>query len=134
MANSYRTNPVTGWKSVFVNQNFTKRMLGVTKDESDIILKFVIVAPLIFRLLASNRLNRYLFDLVSYNHDLQVRFKWEKVCLDHVRTRVDYEGTDKFLQNSLAIWDNRSNYHTATSDYGQEKRVGDRVVSLVCRI
>ena len=35
------------------------------------------------------------------------------------------------LQNSVAIWDNRSNYHTATFDYGREKRVGDRVVSLV---
>ncbi|KAH8110650.1 hypothetical protein DFH11DRAFT_757866 [Phellopilus nigrolimitatus] len=86
-----RTNPVTGWKSVFVNQNFTKRIVGVTRDESDTILK-------------------YLFALVSQNHDLQVRFRWEK--------------------NSLAIWDNRSNYHTATFDYGAEKRVGDRVVSL----
>ncbi|KAL5533697.1 hypothetical protein ACEPAG_157 [Sanghuangporus baumii] len=86
-----RTNPVTGWKSVFVNRTFTKRILGVTKDESDVILN-------------------YLFNLVSYNHDLQVRFKWEK--------------------NSLAIWDNRSNFHTATHDYGFERRIGDRVVSL----
>ena len=86
-----RTNPVTGWKAVFVNPNFTKRILGVTRDESDIILK-------------------HLFDLVQLNHDLQVRFKWEK--------------------NSLAIWDNRSNFHTATFDYGKHRRVGDRVVSL----
>jgi len=86
-----RTNPVTGWKSVFVNPGFTKRILGVTRDESDTILK-------------------HLFSLIQLNHDLQVRFKWEK--------------------NSIAIWDNRSVYHTATFDYGQEKRVGDRVVSL----
>ncbi|KIP07868.1 hypothetical protein PHLGIDRAFT_117738 [Phlebiopsis gigantea 11061_1 CR5-6] len=86
-----RTNPVTGWKSVFVNPNFTKRIVGVTKDESDTILK-------------------HLFNLIQLNHDLQVRFRWEK--------------------NSVAIWDNRSNYHTATFDYGAEKRVGDRVVSL----
>lgn len=86
-----RTNPVTGWKSVFVNPNFTKRIVGVTKDESDTILK-------------------HLFNLIQLNHDLQVRFKWQK--------------------NSVAIWDNRSNYHTATFDYGLEKRVGDRVVSL----
>jgi len=86
-----RTNPVTGWKSVFVNPNFTKRILGVTRDESDTILK-------------------YLFSLVQLNHDLQVRFKWEK--------------------NSVAIWDNRSAYHTATFDYGNERRIGDRVVSL----
>ncbi|KAI5119248.1 hypothetical protein M0805_008799 [Coniferiporia weirii] len=86
-----RTNPVTGWKSVFVNPNFTKRIVGVTRDESDTILK-------------------HLFSLVQLNHDLQVRFRWEK--------------------NSIAIWDNRSNYHTATFDYGNEKRIGDRVVSL----
>ena len=55
-----RTNPVTGWKSVFVNPNFTKRIVGVTKDESDTILK-------------------HLFSLIQLNHDLQVRFKWEKV-------------------------------------------------------
>ncbi|KAH8109654.1 hypothetical protein DFH11DRAFT_912461 [Phellopilus nigrolimitatus] len=86
-----RTNPVTGWKSVYVNQNFTKRIVGVTKDESDVILQ-------------------HLFNLIQLNHDLQVRFKWEK--------------------NSIAIWDNRSTYHAATFDYAAEKRVGDRVVSL----
>ena len=30
-----------GWKSVFVNPAFTKRILGVTKDESDVILRWV---------------------------------------------------------------------------------------------
>ena len=57
---STSTNPVTGWKSVFVNPNFTKRIVGVTKDESDTILK-------------------HLFNLIQLNHDLQVRFRWEKV-------------------------------------------------------
>ena len=55
----FRTNPVTGWKSVFVARNHTKRILGVTKDESDLILD-------------------YLCGLIQLNHDLQVRFKWEK--------------------------------------------------------
>jgi alpha-ketoglutarate-dependent taurine dioxygenase len=54
-----RVNPVTGWKSVFVNKGFTRRINGVTKDESDMLLK-------------------YLFDLVVHNHDAQVRFKWRK--------------------------------------------------------
>jgi len=70
-----RTNPVTGWKGLFVNREFTKRIREVTKDESDAILE-------------------YLFKLVSQNHDLQVRFKWNK--------------------NDIAIWDNRSVFHTAT--------------------
>ncbi|TKA70874.1 hypothetical protein B0A49_05635 [Cryomyces minteri] len=85
-----RTNPVTGWKSVFVNKGFTRRINGVTKDESDLLLK-------------------HLFDLVTQNHDAQVRFKWSK--------------------NDLAIWDNRSNWHCATFDY-DAVRAGDRVCSL----
>ncbi|KAL6709354.1 hypothetical protein ACN47E_001761 [Coniothyrium glycines] len=54
-----RTNPVTGWKSVYVNKGFTKRINGVTKDESDLLLG-------------------YLFNLVTQNHDAHVRFKWRK--------------------------------------------------------
>ncbi|KAL5050907.1 hypothetical protein BDW71DRAFT_80048 [Aspergillus fruticulosus] len=85
-----RTNPVTGWKSVYVNKGFTKRINGVTKDESDVLLQ-------------------YLFNLVTQNHDAQVRFKWRK--------------------NDMAIWDNRSTWHCATYDYAQT-RTGDRVCSL----
>jgi len=86
-----RTNPVTGWKSVFVNKAFTKRIVELTKDESDHVLE-------------------YLFKLISNNHDNQVRFKWRK--------------------NDVAIWDNRSNFHSATFDYGDNVRIGDRVVAL----
>lgn len=32
---------VTGWKSVFVNKGFTKRINGVTKDESVILLQYL---------------------------------------------------------------------------------------------
>ncbi|KAK4665444.1 hypothetical protein QC763_401810 [Podospora pseudopauciseta] len=85
-----RTNPVTGWNSVYVNKGFTKRINGVTKDESDILLK-------------------YLFNMVTQNHDAQVRFRWSK--------------------NDVAIWDNRSTWHCATYDYN-DPRAGDRVCSL----
>jgi len=85
-----RTNPVTGWKSVFVNKGFTKRINGVTKDESDVLLA-------------------YIFNLITQNHDAQVRFRWRK--------------------NDLAIWDNRSTWHCATYDY-EAARAGDRVCSL----
>lgn len=81
---------VTGWKSVYVNRGFTKRINGVTRDESDLLLG-------------------YLFNLVTQNHDAQVRFKWR--------------------ENDLAIWDNRSTWHCATYDY-VEARAGDRVCSL----
>lgn len=85
-----RTNPVTGWRCLFVNRFFTTRINELSKDESDNLLA-------------------YLFDHVTANHDLQVRFRWEK--------------------GSVAIWDNRSTQHSATNDYGKKARSGDRVVS-----
>lgn len=86
-----RTNPVTGWKGLFVNRQFTKRIVELSKVESDALLEL-------------------LFDHISANHDLQVRFRWEK--------------------DSLAIWDNRSSFHAATSDVDNTLRVGTRSVSL----
>jgi alpha-ketoglutarate-dependent taurine dioxygenase len=54
-----RTNPVTGWRSVYINRGFTKRINEVSKDESDVLLQ-------------------YLFSLTTQNHDLQVRYQWAK--------------------------------------------------------
>ncbi|TVY81318.1 putative alpha-ketoglutarate-dependent sulfonate dioxygenase [Lachnellula suecica] len=85
-----RTNPITGWKSVFVNKGFTKHINRVTKDKSDLLLP-------------------YLFNLITQNHDAQVRFKWRK--------------------NDLAIWDNRSTWHCTIYNY-EAARAGDRVCSL----
>jgi len=85
-----RTNPVTGWKSLFVNKGFTKRILELTKDESDATLD-------------------YLHRLITENHDLQVRFKWNK--------------------NDVAIWANSASVHNITRDY-DVVREGNRVVSL----
>lgn len=87
-----RTNPVTGWKSLFgaAHQVYAGWIDGVTERESEV-------------------LKGYFLQLISENHDLQVRFKWGK--------------------NDLAIWDNRSVFHTATNDYSG-KRQGNRVVSL----
>ncbi|KAH7148178.1 hypothetical protein EDB81DRAFT_932479 [Dactylonectria macrodidyma] len=87
-----RTNPVTGWKSLFAvgHQLTAGHINGVTETESEI-------------------LKAYFRQLITENHDLQVRFRWGK--------------------NDLAIWDNRSVFHTATNDY-IGKRQGNRVVSL----
>ncbi|KAI9347720.1 alpha-ketoglutarate-dependent taurine dioxygenase [Obelidium mucronatum] len=54
----------------------------------------------------------HLFDLAVQNHDLQVRFKWN--------------------QNDIAVWDNRSSFHSATVDFDDEVvlRQGDRATSL----
>ncbi|KAL1674026.1 hypothetical protein EV122DRAFT_269892 [Schizophyllum commune] len=53
-----RVHPVTGWKSVYVNHGFTRRIIGVPKAESDAILQF-------------------LFHQFAENPDFQARFHWK---------------------------------------------------------
>lgn len=65
---------------VFFNRGWTKRILGVSKAESDLLLEF-------------------LYTITENNHDLQVRFRWGRYGAD------------------IAIWDNRSSYHTAIDEY-----------------
>ncbi|KAL8280377.1 hypothetical protein RQP46_007294 [Phenoliferia psychrophenolica] len=87
-----RTNAITGWKGIFVNPTFTKKIVELNLDESKILLD-------------------YLFRLITDNHDLQVRFAWQK--------------------NDVAIWSNASTFHSVTVDYeGDGVRKGNRVVSL----
>lgn len=54
-----RTNPTTGWKTLFVPRNFTRRINELTAAESDNLLEF-------------------LWDHVAANHDIQTRFRWEE--------------------------------------------------------
>ncbi|KAI9686772.1 MAG: hypothetical protein M1822_002832 [Bathelium mastoideum] len=88
-----RTNPVTGWKSLFGAGHHVQWINGLAEEESRDQL---------------DRLGR----LITENHDLQVRHRWQNV-------------------NDLAIWDNRCTFHTATYDYdGFGSRMGQRAVSL----
>ncbi|KAF2481748.1 alpha-ketoglutarate-dependent sulfonate dioxygenase [Neohortaea acidophila] len=86
-----RTNPVTGWKSIFACGNFPKQINELNGEESDELLK---------------KFYRTILD----NHDLTVRLKWRN-------------------PNDLAIWDNRSAFHSATFDY-QGERFGHRAVGI----
>ncbi|KAH9827621.1 Alpha-ketoglutarate-dependent sulfonate dioxygenase [Teratosphaeria destructans] len=54
-----RTHPVTGEKALFVNPQFTRRIVGFKKEESDYLLKF-------------------LYDHIALGADMQARVKWEK--------------------------------------------------------
>ncbi|KAG9599676.1 taurine dioxygenase family protein, partial [Aureobasidium melanogenum] len=88
-----RTNPVTGWKSIFALGPFPKFINELNADESEELLKK-------FRA------------TITENHDLQVRFKWRN-------------------ENDIAIWDNRSAFHSATFDYeGLGERFGNRAVGI----
>ncbi|ODV95467.1 hypothetical protein PACTADRAFT_75944 [Pachysolen tannophilus NRRL Y-2460] len=53
-----RTHPVTGWKSLYVNRQMTKSIVGLEPAESKLILE-------------------YLFDVYEKNLDIQVRFNWK---------------------------------------------------------
>ena len=53
-----RTNPVTGWKSIFAVGHHTKKIDGLTDDESRHLLDWFV-------------------RLIVENHDLQVRYKWQ---------------------------------------------------------
>ncbi|KAI0141694.1 TauD-domain-containing protein [Xylariaceae sp. FL1272] len=55
-----RTNPVTGWKSVFAVGYHVKRILGLADAESEHFLKWFV-------------------NLIMENHDLQVRHHWDNV-------------------------------------------------------
>ncbi|ORY70512.1 taurine dioxygenase family protein [Pseudomassariella vexata] len=88
-----RTNPVTGWKSIFAIGPFPQYINELEPDESEELLeKFL--------------------DVIYKSHDLTVRFKWSN-------------------ENDIAIWDNRSAFHTATFDYeGLGERFGNRAVGI----
>ncbi len=88
-----RTNPTSGWKSIFPVGGHISHVNDVAPEESKALLQWF---------------ERLLVD----NHDLQVRFRWQSV-------------------NDLAIWDNRSTFHTATYDIdGLGERYGVRTVSV----
>lgn len=53
-----RTNPVTGWKSIFPVGGHVKHINGVTEEESTHLLSWFL-------------------DLVYQNYDLQIRLRWQ---------------------------------------------------------
>ncbi|KAL5041374.1 hypothetical protein BDW71DRAFT_201412 [Aspergillus fruticulosus] len=88
-----RTNPVTGWKSIFAVGHHVEKVNDVGEDEGRHLLDWFV-------------------RLVTENHDLQVRFRWQN-------------------PNDVAIWDDRSVYHAATFDYQHlGPRTGHRAVGL----
>ncbi|KAL4924946.1 TauD/TfdA dioxygenase family protein [Aspergillus undulatus] len=88
-----RTNPVTGWKSIFAIGYHVEKVNNLSEGESRHLLGWFV-------------------RLVTENHDLQVRFRWQN-------------------PNDLAIWNNGSVYHAATFDYQHlGPRTGHRAVGL----
>jgi sulfonate dioxygenase len=57
-----RRHPVTGAEALYVNEQFTKKIVGMKKEESDLLLKF-------------------LFDHIAKSGDHQARIKWEPMSM-----------------------------------------------------
>ncbi|KAH8806059.1 taurine catabolism dioxygenase TauD, TfdA family protein [Xylogone sp. PMI_703] len=87
-----RTNPVTGWKSLF----------GTGYEVGNGYINDVAAYE-------SELLKAYFLKLITDNHDLQARLRWQ--------------------ENDVAIWDNRAVLHSPTYDH-EGVRLGLRVVSI----
>ncbi|KAM7189296.1 hypothetical protein V8F20_010204 [Naviculisporaceae sp. PSN 640] len=82
-----RTHPVTGEKAIFVNPGFTREIVGLKKEESDALLKF-------------------LYDHLAFGADFQARIKWEP------RTVVIWD--NRVTQHSALVdWKNGERRHLA---------------------
>ncbi|KAL2259568.1 hypothetical protein VTK26DRAFT_6720 [Humicola hyalothermophila] len=82
-----RTHPATGEKALYVNPQFTREIVGLKKEESDALLKF-------------------LYDHLSFGADFQARIKWEE------RTVVVWD--NRVTQHSALIdWRDGQRRHLA---------------------
>ncbi|KAH6856868.1 hypothetical protein B0I37DRAFT_303819 [Chaetomium sp. MPI-CAGE-AT-0009] len=82
-----RTHPVTGEKAIYVNPQFTRDIVGLKKEESDAILKF-------------------LYDHLAYGADFQARVRWEP------RTVVVWD--NRVTQHSALVdWSDGQRRHLA---------------------
>ncbi|KAF2016905.1 TauD-domain-containing protein [Aaosphaeria arxii CBS 175.79] len=82
-----RTHPVTGEKALFVNPQFTRRIIGYKKEESDFLLNF-------------------LYDHIAKGQDFQARVKWAPKTVVVWDNRVT-------AHSALLDWDDGARRHLA---------------------
>lgn len=78
-----RTNPVTGWNSLFFNPGFVTKIVGIPKTESDAIIN-------------------YLSQVIATTQELHARFQWGKddVAIWDNRTTVSHT-SESFLEVNM---------------------------------
>ncbi|CAK7274529.1 hypothetical protein SEPCBS119000_006219 [Sporothrix epigloea] len=108
-----RTNPVTGWKSIFAIGDFPRRINELSKNESDELLQL-------------------LYRRIESNHDLQVRFRWrnkndfaiwDNRSVFHTATN-DFSG-DRFGHRAVGIGEKPyldPNSKSRTADLAKERQ------------
>jgi len=82
-----RTHPVTGEKALFVNAQFTRKIIGYKKEESDYLLQF-------------------LYDHIAKGQDFQARVKWAPGTVVVWDNRVT-------AHSALLDWDDGQRRHLA---------------------
>ncbi|KAK8080882.1 TfdA family Taurine catabolism dioxygenase TauD [Apiospora hydei] len=82
-----RTHPATGEKSLYVNPQFTREIVGMKKEESDAILNF-------------------LYSHIAWGADFHVRVKWEQGTVVVWDNRVTQH-------SALVDWENKQRRHLA---------------------
>jgi sulfonate dioxygenase len=82
-----RTHPATGEKALFVNPQFTRRIIGYKKEESDFLLNF-------------------LYDHIAKGQDFQARVKWAAGTVVVWDNRVT-------AHSALLDWDDGARRHLA---------------------
>jgi len=102
-----RTNPATGWKALWVNKKFTKRIVGLEKHESDAILNL-------------------LFSIFESNLDLQVRFNWKPTKAGLGTSAL----WDNRVSQHFAVWDYASSSEATAHEDANIARHGTRVTTL----
>lgn len=90
-----RRHPVTGEEALYVNKQFTRRIVGLKREESgEIFFKFYL-HDLMNSLNAAENILKFLYDHIDKAGDLQARVKWEP--------------------GTVVLWDNRITAHVRTA-------------------
>ncbi|KAG5648242.1 hypothetical protein DXG03_006200 [Asterophora parasitica] len=103
-----RRHPVTGEEALYVNRQFTRRIVGLKREESGSFL-YPKSAPRSQLKTVSENILKFLYDHIDKSADNQARVKWQP--------------------NTVVLWDNRITAHSAIVDYKNsgERRHGARI-------